>query len=184
MNVAMSTNTAPCRRSPAASSSGCPRSPRSRSPVPQRTSPARAQPAAVAAEPGGAAKADAKAPGSGRGPTRRRLRRPQARITIDATPPGAAVAPRPGSPSTRVPERPRRRPATSRRARSSSTSDGRKVKVLGIHGDREFDSFDQFLEQGPWIGALILGSVAIVFLLPLLLVIGWSSGTRCARPGC
>jgi hypothetical protein len=140
--------------------------------LPQRTSPALAQPAAVAAEPGGAAKADATAPGSGARPDAASPSDgPKARITIDASPPGAAggakaritVDASPGTAATPAGDEPPRSIVIEK--------DGRKVKVLGIHGDGEFDSFNELLSREPWIGALIFFSVAMVFLLPLLLVL-------------
>ena len=116
--------------------------------LPQRTSPALAQPAAVAAEPGAAPRPTPRRPAPRRGPTRRRHRRPQgkdhdrrepagaadgakARITVDASP-GTAATPAGDEPPRSI----------------VIEKDGRKVKVLGIHGDGEFDSFDEFLEHG------------------------------------
>ena len=43
--------------------------------------------------------------------------------------------------------------------------------MLGIDGDAEFDSFNELVSQEPWLGALIFFCVAMVFLLPLLLVL-------------
>jgi hypothetical protein len=48
---------------------------------------------------------------------------------------------------------------------------GKKVQVFGIHSDAEYDSFNDLVNQEPWLAALIFFSVGMVFLLPLLLVL-------------
>jgi hypothetical protein len=140
--------------------------------LPPRTSPAFAQPAAVAAETGGGARADVAAPGTGtRSDAAAPGDGPKARITIDASPPAAGAG---AKARITVDASPGTAAATSGDEPPHSIvieKDGRKVKVLGIHGDGEFDSFNDLLSKEPWIGALIFFAVAMVFLLPLLLVL-------------
>lgn len=40
-----------------------------------------------------------------------------------------------------------------------------------VAGDREFDSFEQFVEQAPWLAALVFSVTALVLLVPLLIVV-------------
>ena len=47
----------------------------------------------------------------------------------------------------------------------------RKGLRIGLHGlDRQYDSFDQFLDADPPLATMVLGIVFIVFLTPVLLV--------------
>ena len=143
--------------------------------LPPRSSPANAQPAA-------AASAEAPAPPAGE--------RAGARIVIDAGPraAGAAGAKAEGTADDGVKARITidARSGTAAGAAASpaageATGDegreividrnGRKVRVLGIGGDAEFDSFNDLVRQEPWLGALIFFSVALVFLVPVLLVL-------------
>jgi hypothetical protein len=39
-----------------------------------------------------------------------------------------------------------------------------------VVGDREFESFEQFVEQAPWLAALVFLVVSLVFLVPLLII--------------
>ena len=117
--------------------------------MPPKASPAEAQPTAQPAAPA-AAPADAPAEGARRGEGFK------ARITIDADA-GDGKAPDANDGA--------RAPAIV------IEKDGRKVKVLGIDSDTEFDSFNDLVNQEPWLAALIFFSVAMVFLLPLLLVL-------------
>ena len=48
---------------------------------------------------------------------------------------------------------------------------GSKVRVLGIESDREYDSFNEFLDEEPWIGVLIFWCVTLAFVTPLLIAI-------------
>jgi hypothetical protein len=50
-------------------------------------------------------------------------------------------------------------------------SHGGRVHVQGLGADREFDSFDQFVEQAPWLAAMVFGVVFAMFLVPLLIII-------------
>jgi hypothetical protein len=50
--------------------------------------------------------------------------------------------------------------------------DGRKKKRVhvGVGGaNREYDSFEEFVHQEPWIGALVFGIVTVVFMVPVLI---------------
>lgn len=53
------------------------------------------------------------------------------------------------------------------RIRSHRGSDEPHVVV----GDLEFDSFEQFVEQAPWLAALIFMVIALIFLMPLLIFV-------------
>jgi hypothetical protein len=142
--------------------------------LPPRSSPANAQPAtpaateapaAAAGERAGAritidagprsgSTAGAKADGAGDGV--------KARIVIDAhsgAASGSSAAPAAGD-------------ATADERREIVVDrNGRKVRVMGLGGDAEFDSFNDLVRQEPWLGALIFFSVAMVFLVPVLLVL-------------
>ena len=43
------------------------------------------------------------------------------------------------------------------------------VRVLG--GDREYDSFEQFAKDAPWLAGLVFFVVSLVFLVPLLIIV-------------
>ena len=42
--------------------------------------------------------------------------------------------------------------------------------VIGFDGDRQYDSFDQFLDKDPGLAVMVLGVVFIVFLTPILII--------------
>ena len=46
----------------------------------------------------------------------------------------------------------------------------RKGIVIGIGPDREYDSFDQFLDRDPGLATAVMGIVFIVFLTPVLMI--------------
>lgn len=48
---------------------------------------------------------------------------------------------------------------------------GKRGHVFGIQGDRDYDSFDAFVQAEPWVGALVFFSVAAFFAVPVLIVI-------------
>ena len=49
---------------------------------------------------------------------------------------------------------------------------GRKhVTVDGLGADREYDSFEQFVQDAPWLAGLVFLVVLLVFLVPLLTVV-------------
>jgi hypothetical protein len=128
--------------------------------MPPKASPAQAQsvPAApgtpavqdatVAPRPAGALKAEGKLGSDGF----------KARITVDTDA-------KTGQDVDAAPAGDRHRPAIV------VEKDGKKVQVFGIHSDAEYDSFSDLVNQEPWLAALIFFSVAMLFLLPLLLVL-------------
>ncbi len=49
---------------------------------------------------------------------------------------------------------------------------GRKhVTVQGFGGDREYDSFESFVQDAPWLAGLVFLVVLLVFLVPLLIIV-------------
>lgn len=49
---------------------------------------------------------------------------------------------------------------------------GRKhVTVQGFGGDREYDSFESFVQDAPWLAGLVFMVVLLVFLVPLLIIV-------------
>ena len=49
---------------------------------------------------------------------------------------------------------------------------GRKrVRVEGLGQDREYDSFEQFVQDAPWLAGLVFLVVLLVFLVPLLIIV-------------
>ncbi len=49
---------------------------------------------------------------------------------------------------------------------------GRKRVHVGVLGrDREYDSFQQFVQDAPWLAGLVFLSVLLVFLVPLLIIV-------------
>lgn len=44
-------------------------------------------------------------------------------------------------------------------------------KRVRIGGDREYDSFEQFAKGAPWLAGLVFFIVALVFLVPLLIIV-------------
>jgi len=45
-----------------------------------------------------------------------------------------------------------------------------RVRIQGAGGPREFDSFEQFIDQAPWIAGLIFAVTFLVFLTPILII--------------
>lgn len=45
-----------------------------------------------------------------------------------------------------------------------------RVRVTGADGAREFDSFEAFVEQAPWIAGLVFAVTFLVFLTPILII--------------
>lgn len=61
----------------------------------------------------------------------------------------------------------------ARDAADAADDDGhrhRGLRISGLGADREYDSFDQFLDKDPALAALVLGIVFIVFLTPILII--------------
>jgi uncharacterized protein DUF6249 len=46
-----------------------------------------------------------------------------------------------------------------------------KIRIEGLGRDREYDSFEQFVQQQPWIAGLFFLVVMVVFLVPLLIIV-------------
>lgn len=47
----------------------------------------------------------------------------------------------------------------------------KRVRIEGLGRDREYDSFDQFVNDAPWLAGLVFLSVLLVFLVPLLIIV-------------
>ena len=47
---------------------------------------------------------------------------------------------------------------------------GKRVNVHGFGADREYDSFQDFVNDSPWLAAIVFLTVLMVFLTPLLIV--------------
>ena len=45
------------------------------------------------------------------------------------------------------------------------------VTVQGFGGDREYDSFESFVQDAPWLAGLVFLVVLLVFLVPLLIIV-------------
>ena len=59
----------------------------------------------------------------------------------------------------------------AREAAREAASEHRKRGItIGMDVDRQYDSFDQFLDRDPGLAALVLGVVFIVFLTPILII--------------
>lgn len=49
--------------------------------------------------------------------------------------------------------------------------EGRSGEAHVVVGDHEFDSFEQFVEQAPWLAGLVFMVTALVFVVPLLVIV-------------
>jgi hypothetical protein len=45
------------------------------------------------------------------------------------------------------------------------------IRIEGLGRDREYDSFEQFVQDAPWLAGLVFLSVLLVFLIPLLIIV-------------
>ena len=45
------------------------------------------------------------------------------------------------------------------------------IRIEGIGRDREYDSFEQFVQDAPWLAGLVFLVVLLVFLVPLLILV-------------
>jgi len=45
------------------------------------------------------------------------------------------------------------------------------IRIQGIGRDREYDSFEQFVQDAPWLATLVFLVVLMVFLVPLLIIV-------------
>jgi len=48
---------------------------------------------------------------------------------------------------------------------------GKRVRVGVLGRDREYDSFEQFVQDAPWLAGLVFLTVMLVFLVPLLIIV-------------
>ena len=103
-------------------------------------------------------------------PDARPVARPQ--IAAEAgrgTPPGTprreAAAPTAKEAADASRRRRRRAKPTSEAARASA-----RITIDVDVGDRQYDSFDQFLDRDPALASMVLGIVFIVFLTPILII--------------
>lgn len=86
----------------------------------------------------------------------------------------ASTAARAASDAAKTAAREARRHAADAEDEDDATDapPGRRHKgiVIGMGPDRQYDSFDQFLDRDPALAALVLGIVFIVFLTPILMI--------------
>ena len=47
----------------------------------------------------------------------------------------------------------------------------KRVRIEGLGRDREYDSFEQFVQDAPWLAGLVFLTVLLVFLVPLLIIV-------------
>jgi hypothetical protein len=47
----------------------------------------------------------------------------------------------------------------------------KRVRIEGLARDREYDSFEQFVQDAPWLAGLVFLTVLLVFLVPLLIIV-------------
>lgn len=48
---------------------------------------------------------------------------------------------------------------------------GKRLRVEGLGRDRDYDSFEQFVRDAPWLAGLVFFTVLLVFLIPLLIIV-------------
>jgi hypothetical protein len=48
---------------------------------------------------------------------------------------------------------------------------GKHLRIQGFGRDREYDSFEQFVQDAPWLATLVFLFVLMVFLVPLLIIV-------------
>ncbi len=48
---------------------------------------------------------------------------------------------------------------------------GQRIRIQGLGRDREYDSFQQFVQDAPWLAGLVVLTVLLVFLIPLLIIV-------------
>ena len=115
--------------------------------------------------------------------------RPAVAILAQAAP-GNAAAPAPpadaGAPAT--PARPQGATPGDDEQDDEASGSGRSHVVIGSHGivvekggkrlsieglghDRDYDSFEQFVRDAPWLAGLVFFTVLLVFLIPLLIIV-------------
>ncbi|HLW13248.1 MAG TPA: DUF6249 domain-containing protein [Casimicrobiaceae bacterium] len=47
----------------------------------------------------------------------------------------------------------------------------KRIRIGGLGRDREYDSFQQFVQDAPWLAGLVFFFVLLVFLIPLLIIV-------------
>ena len=47
----------------------------------------------------------------------------------------------------------------------------KRIRIDGFGRDREYDSFQQFMQDAPWLAGLVFLFVLLVFLIPLLIIV-------------
>lgn len=47
----------------------------------------------------------------------------------------------------------------------------KRIRIGGLGRDREYDSFQQFVQDAPWLAGLVFLFVLLVFLIPLLIIV-------------
>ncbi len=47
----------------------------------------------------------------------------------------------------------------------------KRIRIDGLGRDREYDSFQQFVQDAPWLAGLVFLFVLLVFLIPLLIIV-------------
>ena len=87
--------------------------------------------------------------------------------------PAPPTAPAPDSDTTKVDKESSREKAreeiTIGRRGIVIDQDGKHVRIGGA--DREYDSFEEFAKDAPWLAALVFFVVSLVFLVPLLIIV-------------
>jgi len=112
---------------------------------------------------------------------------PQPGTTPSATPPAipsvppvpGVTPPAPPAPDASADETDDDEDATtSRKGRVTVDNHGiviqkgnKRVRVEGLGRDREYDSFEQFVQDAPWLAGLVFTTVLLVFLVPLLIIV-------------
>ncbi|CAG1008067.1 hypothetical protein BURK1_03480 [Burkholderiales bacterium] len=107
---------------------------------------------------------------------------PSVAIRIAANEPGAAKAPAdaagaeestaPAAAAEAAPApdgKPKKRAGGAVIGIQLDDEDGR-VRLHGADGTREFDSFEAFVDQAPWLAGMVFGVTFLVFLTPILII--------------
>jgi hypothetical protein len=103
---------------------------------------------------------------------------PTVEIRIAANEPGApkaAEAPVPAAPdATRPEDEEPATPAPKKKKRKSTATVGIDIDEdtgkIHVDGGREFESFEAFVQQAPWIAGLVFAVTFLVFLTPILII--------------
>jgi len=75
-----------------------------------------------------------------------------------------------------APDEPADKPASKAKRKKGASvgvtvdEDTGHVRITGAGGAREFDSFEQFVDQAPWIAGLVFAVTFLVFLTPILII--------------